>query len=811
MHTLSECPTAENLQRLLLGFGDDAFAVELEQHVGTCPVCLERVKSIPAEDEVVRSVKRANGSDDTPIPAAVQTLVRVLRRLHAKTAVVTTAVWTSKDTADIPTVTIDSAKDVLAPSREPGEIGRFGPYSLHEILGAGGMGVVYRGFDSRLQRAVAVKVIRPELLTASGVTERFLAEARAAAAVEHDHIVVVHAVEIHEGTPSLIMPLLKGDTLERQLRDTTRPLAVQVLMRIAQEVASGLAAAHACGLIHRDIKPANLWVEQPGGRLKILDFGLAVVADAESSGGIAGTPGYMAPEQIRGDAVDARADLFSLGCVLYRAATGAMPFPGNTPSGVLVRTLSLEPIPVATANPLILPELTRLIERLLAKAANDRPESADAVLVELAAIDARIAAKRARISRRRWLLGITATGVASGLGMWLFGTPDPVQVEVLAPEVPPVRIEFVTDPEINKVTLTRDGKDLLVDLKSDNAVPLVPGDYHLRSAVETAERKLEPSVITVIPDTPRMVKLALVGEVANTKAHDGAVTGVATLPGKDRFTVLSAGLDRRIQAWIPGMPNPESKLLPSPAQCFAVTPDGLIAVTAGGNKQEPFELGVQLWDATTLQPKGEPLEAHKRQIGAIAISPDARHVISAARNEVFLWDAVRHTHQELEGHGNAKVNAVAFDASGKRAITGDEQGYLFLWDIPGTRLLKKFIAEPLAKVGAVRAVVFTPAGLVASGDDGSVRIWDLTTFKVRELPIQPKSVLSLAVSKDGKRLLSGGDDGSVKLWLLVDGTLIYKFTGHAKRVRGVAFSPNGREAVTGGDDNAIRVWRLPFE
>ena len=247
-------------------------------------MCAERAKLIPDEDEVVQSVKRAKTTDDTPLPAVVQTLVTVLRRLHARPPGTATVAWSSKDPADAPTVTIVSPEGFLAPSAEPGEIGRFGPYAVHEVLGTGGMGVVYRGYDSRLHRAVAVKVIRPELLTAPGVTERFLAEARAAAVVEHDHIVVVHAVEIHEGVPSLIMPLLKGDTLERQLRDAAEPLPVPELLRIAHEVASGLAAAHAGGLIHRDIKPANLWVEQPSGRLKILDFGLAVVADAEGSG-----------------------------------------------------------------------------------------------------------------------------------------------------------------------------------------------------------------------------------------------------------------------------------------------------------------------------------------------------------------------------------------------------------------------------------------------------------------------------------------------------------------------------------------------
>ena len=231
-----------------------------------------------------------------------------------------------------------------------GEIGRLGPYRLFEVIGSGGMGVVFRGEDVALQRPVAVKVLRAELAADPAFRERFLREARSAAAVDHEHVVSVYHVGEDGGIPFLGMQWLRGTSLEELLRRTW-PLAVPAVLRLGRQIALGLAAAHGQGLLHRDIKPANLWVELPApgsfpvgtesavataGRIKILDFGLARAVDEESqltrSGATVGTPAYMAPEQAAGAEVDARCDLFSLGVVLYRMCTGRLPFPGRVGS-----------------------------------------------------------------------------------------------------------------------------------------------------------------------------------------------------------------------------------------------------------------------------------------------------------------------------------------------------------------------------------------------------------------------------------------------------------------------------------------------
>ncbi len=276
--------------------------------------------------------------------------------------------------------------DFLAPPLEPGEIGRLGPYRILKLLGAGGMGLVFQAEDPKLRRLVALKVMRPEIASSLTARQRFLREARAAAAIEHDHIVQIYQVDQDGDVPYLAMQLLRGETLEDRLRrDGTLPLAE--VLRIGRETALGLAAAHARGLVHRDIKPSNLWLEAEQGRVKILDFGLARPVSDEAhltvSGMVMGTPAYMAPEQALAQPLDARSDLFSLGCILYRLTTGLMPLAGaHGLAHLLVEHLQHLP-PPGQFNPDVPPALSDLIMRLLAPARADRPSSARAVAAAL--------------------------------------------------------------------------------------------------------------------------------------------------------------------------------------------------------------------------------------------------------------------------------------------------------------------------------------------------------------------------------------------------------------------------------------------
>ncbi len=281
--------------------------------------------------------------------------------------------------------------EFLAPPQGPGELGRLGPYRVLKVLGAGGMGVVYQAEDPDLRRFVALKAMLPALAASQSARQRFLREARSAAAIAHDNIVHIYQVGEDRGIPFLAMQFLHGQTLDERLKKAGK-LSPSEVLRIGRETATGLAAAHKGGLIHRDVKPANLWLEAETGRVKILDFGLARATDDEAhltqTGAILGTPSFMAPEQAAGKAVDARCDLFSLGCVLYRLCTGEMPFKGSDTISILVAVATVQPRPPRQLNPQVPAALSDLVMKLLAKKPEQRPASAQAVVEAIGALEA---------------------------------------------------------------------------------------------------------------------------------------------------------------------------------------------------------------------------------------------------------------------------------------------------------------------------------------------------------------------------------------------------------------------------------------
>ncbi len=268
--------------------------------------------------------------------------------------------------------------ELLQTSEKPGSLGRLAHYEILEALGKGAFGVVLKAFDEKLHRMVAVKTMNPELAATSPPRKRFLREARSSAAVKHEHIVAIYAVE-EQPIPYLVMEYVPGLTLQQWL-DQHGPLDVTEVLRIGQQIASGLAAAHAQGLIHRDIKPANILLETGiETRAKITDFGLARATDDASltqSGLIAGTPMYMAPEQAKGQPLDHRADLFSLGSVLYTMVSGRPPFRAPNTIAVLKRVCEDTPRPIQEVIPEVPVWMCNIISKLHAKEPEDRFQTA---------------------------------------------------------------------------------------------------------------------------------------------------------------------------------------------------------------------------------------------------------------------------------------------------------------------------------------------------------------------------------------------------------------------------------------------------
>jgi formylglycine-generating enzyme required for sulfatase activity/CubicO group peptidase (beta-lactamase class C family)/tRNA A-37 threonylcarbamoyl transferase component Bud32 len=472
MDPMPSCPSVEQLARFLRQELPAEETGPLARHVGQCVLCAAQIRAL--RQEAPSSAVTVGPTVGAAVPSATAQRPQV-EATDTPTRELTSPLSGAEE-ARLPEV---GPLDFLAPAQGPGELGRLGDYRILRVLGCGGMGIVFEAEDVQLKRRVALKAMRPAIAGNAEARQRFLREARAVAALDNDHIVHVYQVGADRGIPFMAMQLLRGQTLADRLKRETW-LSGPEILRLGREIADGLAAAHAQGLIHRDIKPSNIWLESRGEpastywfRVKILDFGLARAAEGDvqisQSGLVAGTPQYMAPEQAEGGKVDARSDLFALGCVLYRAATGRVPFSGTSVLAVL-RSLAIEQPPAPrSVNPAIPPELSNLIERLLAKAPQERPASAREVADLLAdlehgtdtgtgsrtALHQPSAAPPGRAAvRGRWRHLLMAAGLSiAALGVllfWMFHSgddPDRTDAGNSAPEgePPPAIVPFTAE------------------------------------------------------------------------------------------------------------------------------------------------------------------------------------------------------------------------------------------------------------------------------------------------------------------------------------------------------------------------------
>ena len=307
---MSEAPPCPDLQHLLefvLGKAPSSEVQRLGQHLLTCSNCIGTLCGLSAEDTLIQQLETQRASATSPVKELLDSVIQRLREPSASVpgegSTIPTAIFNPGSAAN----TARRAKETIEINSRVAEVGRVGGYQILKVIGSGGMGLVLQAEDINLQRKVALKVMLPEVARNADAKQRFLREARAVAAIKHEHIVTVYQVGQERDIPFLAMEYLEGESLETRLvRENKLPIS-QVL-RIGREIAEGLAAAHASNLIHRDIKPANIWLEASSGRVKILDFGLARPADGKvhltGIGTVMGTPQYMAPEQARGEAVN---------------------------------------------------------------------------------------------------------------------------------------------------------------------------------------------------------------------------------------------------------------------------------------------------------------------------------------------------------------------------------------------------------------------------------------------------------------------------------------------------------------------------
>ena len=822
----------DQLAALLAGHLDPASEAAVDRHLDECPACRDALEALAAGREWWADLRHLDGG------ATV---------------------------AEAPEAARDGLAGLLEPTTEPGMVGRLGPYEIAGVLGRGGMGVVLQGFDPVLHRPVAIKVIAPELAASASARRRFAREARAATAVAHEHVVAIHAVaESAGGLPYLVMPYVAGKSLQERI-DGDGPLGVAEILRIGMQAAAGLAGAHAQGLVHRDIKPANILLENGVERVKITDFGLARVVDDASlsqSGVIAGTPEYMSPEQARGEAVDARSDLFSLGAVLYAMATGHPPFRAGNPLAILRRICDDPPRPVREINAEIPPWLAAIIAQLLAKNPADRFGSATEVSQLLAhhlaevqqpgwkeptVIAPRRRARRPLVAAGVLAVALVGLGLAEAAGVHPVAALVATIIRIATPEGTLV-IE-VDDPAV-KVAL--DGRDLVITGGGPQEVRVRLGEHRVvatragtpvREEVVTITRDNRPTVVVrrespppaaptpppapavaavTPPEPPPPARPAPVPPAVDPKegtvityprwyrpepakpeaARSATVVAGPVVPGLDQAEAL------RPVALDDASPVP---LWPGSSVTYqAYSPDGTTLALASNFPRE-----VLLIDAATRQRKGV-LTGHSARVWTLAFAPDGRHLAMAtgdwgspARSgKVHLWDLDKPTAPTVVAQDIPLAFAVAFSPDGKTLAYGGWGDAIALYDIAAGRVR----ATCLGHTDNARFLAYSPDGsiLASASWDKTVRFWDPGTGSQQGEPIGPAvhAVNSLSFSPDGK-LLAGAVHGSkptedpqlldrVVVWDVATRAVRAELIGHSRVVFFAAFSPDGRTLASSG-------------
>jgi serine/threonine protein kinase len=672
----------------------------------------------------------------------------------------------------------------LAPPQEPGELGRLGNYRVLRIVGSGGMGVVFEAEDVNLKRRVALKALLPNLGASSTARKRFLREARAAADVESDHVVSIYQIGEDRGVPFLAMQFLKGETLEDRARREP-PLPMSEIVRIGREMALGLDAAHARGLVHRDVKPSNTWLEAGSGRVKILDFGLARNAGEESDvtrlGAILGTPAYMSSEQARGLSATPRSDLFSLGSVLYRLCTGRQPFKGNGTVDTLMAVATETPPPPRELNPAVPAALDSLITHLMAKEPGDRPGSARDVAHALSMIDpARPAAPssvrtvpvppvpaappapHAPARHRGWL--IAAWLVVLALGLFLFGNT--------------LARRWHTEPA--------------------------------RPSPETTSPfdRLDPAALAASDHIPGLEREL----VAVFGPHGGpSVQGVEI--SRDGSMLLTLGLRLDAHLW-----DVESGTERTSFTCrrAVFAPDGKSLIVAQADSLRLIDL-----DGKEIGSVPVPAET---EVIAVDIGPDGRSLVwggkqssrkklSRGEGIVHLWDLAEHKDLGVFPSLPHPVYGVRYSPDGKRIAAMSADRSVYIWQV-ATRKETKFeqprgMSNVSAMLHSMRAslIDYTPDGrTLAFGRRATVHIVNLEAGTEVKLGGFGSNVHSLAYSPDGKKLAVGDAKGAVVMFDTA-GNRLHEWQMPGV-VNDVTFAPDGRHLAVANFNGTVTVLRL---
>jgi eukaryotic-like serine/threonine-protein kinase len=669
----------------------------------------------------------------------------------------------------IPAAPDTAVLDFLESSGKPGVLRTLGHYDVLELVGQGGMGIVMRAFDSKLHRVVAIKALMPALASNREARQRFTREAHAAAAVNHDNVINIHAVE--DGpVPYLVMQFIDGCTLQDKI-DRGGPLPLKEVLRIGLQMSEGLAAAHRQGLIHRDIKPANILLENGIQRVKITDFGLARTVDDPAltqSGFIAGTPAYMSPEQADGKRVDHRSDLFSLGSVLYALCAGHPPFQAESSMGIMKRVCEETPRPLREVNPDTPEWLQALIAKLHAKNPADRYAAAKDVAAEL--------------SRR--LAQLQTDGFFS----------DAAPSTQLRPRQEPGRRRIARNVVAAALVVALASVAGLLFYQSWIA-KRQPGNTDPPDPSGPAAQPATVYPVVLKPSRPPLMQ------------HTSGVRSLAI--SRDGKVLASGGLDSHIYLWDTKTWQPSGPLVGHTGEVAGVAfaPDGSRLASVAATEDTSL---IRVWNVAT-RAQEKTLGGRGPGMWTVAYSPDGQSLACGGWDKsLHLFDVATGVRRWLRRDIATKlVRELSFSSDGLQIAAGGS-GRTWLFETA----TGKEVPMPV-RLRENMCPTILPGGTMLAGwthGEGRVTLCDFPSGQVRDTwrAHARANIEGIAASADGRFIASIGEDGIARVWSTADRTEVATCIGHKGPIFAAVFTPGGDQLVTGGaEDHSIRVWDLP--